>query len=220
MLYGSTSSQYAVAIRLRGRQDYVEELQKLEEYWMEEQIRKLDDRIQKLEEADKEQTQRLEDRIQKLEEADKKDLWKPLSAVAAAISVVIASAALVVSLLSLERNLELQASNSASSALERHLNYAANQHVWLGEEQATQGSNATSEGATSTAIHGLYTANIVYDMTENTDEARAWENTARELLRQHRTQLQESVVQTDLRCGSLDNDFSELARSELGGAWC
>jgi hypothetical protein len=179
-----------------------------------EQTQHLANRILELEDQD------LANRIQRLEQADKKAKWKTLSDVAAIVSVVIASGALIFSWWSLSRTQELQVSNAASTALERHFNYAANQNVWFGEEHATQPSNATSEVATSTAIHGLYTANIIYDMTENTDEARAWGNIANELLRQHRTQLQESIVQSDVRCGGLDKDFLEVARVELGENWC
>ena len=144
-----------------------------------------------------------------------------VSTLASAAAAIFALFALVVSIGVFDRTTELQANVAAGDALERHLEYAAARGVHVGDDPATQQSRADSSAEyKSAAIHGLYTANIIYDITESTDETRSWTNTAGDLLRQYKEPLRLAMEQDSSRCQELDKDFLEFARSELGMDWC
>jgi hypothetical protein len=164
----------------------------------------------------------LESRIEQLEQQIRReDFWVKATGVGTIISGIAAAVALVLTFQVFDRTNEMQANIAAGDALQRHLEYAADRGVWVGQEAATQEASAESPGAyRSVAIHGLYTANLMYDITENTDETRSWANTASDLLQQYEKPLKESMEQEDLRCEELDNDFLEFARQELGDDWC
>lgn len=132
-------------------------------------------------------------------------------------TAIFALLALVVSLRVFDSTTELQANVAAGDALERHFEYAAARGVYVGDDPATQQSSAEYR---SVAIHGLYTANIIYDITESTDETRSWTNTAGDLLRQYKAPLRLAIEQDSSRCQELDKDFLEFARGELGRDWC
>jgi hypothetical protein len=150
-----------------------------------------------------------------------RDFLESISALGTATAAIFALFALIVSISVFDRTTELQANIAAGDALERHLEYAAARGVYVGDDPATQQSNADSAAEyRSAAIHGLYTANIIYDITESTDETRSWTNTAGDLLRQYREPLRLAMEQDSSRCQELDKDFLEFARSELGRDWC
>jgi hypothetical protein len=150
-----------------------------------------------------------------------RDVRDSISALGTAAAAILALFALIVSIRVFDRTTELQANIAAGDALERHLEYAAARGVYVGDDPATQQSSADSAAEyRSAAIHGLYTANIIYDITESTDETRSWTNTAGDLLRQYKEPLRLAMEQDSSRCQELDKDFLEFARSELGRDWC
>jgi hypothetical protein len=171
----------------------------------------------------------MEDRIPTLEsevtqlkqENRREDFWIKVTAVGTIISGAVAVAALILTFLVFARTNAMQANVAAGDALQRHLEYAADRGVWVGQDPATQEASADSPGEyRSAAIHGLYSANLIYDIAEGTGEMRAWKNTASDLLQQYEKPLKESMKQEDLRCDELDTDFLAFARQVLGGDWC
>jgi hypothetical protein len=123
-------------------------------------------------------------------------------------TAIFALLALVVSLRVFDSTTELQANVAAGDALQRHFEYAAARGVYVGDDPTTKQSSADSAAEyRSVAIHGLYTANIIYDITESTDETRSWTNTAGDLLRQYKEPLRLAMEQDSSRCQELDKDF-------------
>jgi hypothetical protein len=149
------------------------------------------------------------------------DLWDKATGVGTSISGMAAAIALVLTILVFAQTNTMQANIAAGDALQRHFEYAADRGVWVGQDPATQEASAYSPGQyRSAAIHGLYSANLIYDVAEGSGELRSWEHTASDLLQQYEKPLKEVMKQEDLRCDELDRDFLEFARQELGGDWC
>jgi hypothetical protein len=143
------------------------------------------------------------------------------SAIFTALGALVAAFALVLSYATLDRSTEQQANIGASDALQEHFSYAAERKVWIGQDPETQEANMKNhEAYTSVALHGLYTANFIYDLTEPTDETRSWRSTAEGLLKQYEQPLRRSFEEDDSRCEDFDQDFLNFAREVLGRGWC
>jgi hypothetical protein len=186
-------------------------------------ITRLEGRIQQLEEQRARELKREVERLDKKIDSNRRDEDKGsrIQAYGTVASVVIAFLAVGISTFVYYQTNELQATIAAGEALQRHFEYAAARGVYLEQEPAAQERNAHSAAEhTSAAIHGLYTSNVIYDLTDNTDEKRAWRSTARDLLRQYEEKLKKRGGDNDSLCQEVDKQFLRLARKELGNDWC
>jgi hypothetical protein len=130
--------------------------------------------------------------IQAIESGQK---WQRVISIATLASVLIAVIAFVLSVWVNYGNAKREADVAASEALMRHYQFAA-QH---------QESNMVPD-------HGIYTANIIVDLTDAPGERSPWQNTARGLLNTY----EDDISREDLRCNELDKQFETLAKDTLG----
>jgi hypothetical protein len=93
----------------------------------------------------------------------------------------------------------------------KHLHYATQQGVPLGSEERNA-SSSDSKKYRLVATDGIYTANIIFDLTEGTDEKRAWKNVVRRLLNNY----EGFISREGLPCDELDRQFETFAKTHLG----
>jgi len=103
----------------------------------------------------------------------------------------------------------LQSHVAAIAMLDAHQKFAADNGVTLMGERAAKVT--ASEGKPKEVLvaqHGLLTANLVYDLTENTAEHAEMRHASKYLLERYH----EQIVQLDYPCGALDDEFVYWAR--------
>ena len=81
---------------------------------------------------------------------------------------------------SFEQSTSLQASIAATQALQNHYEYSAREGVGIAAPSGGLGVKEYSSDLklrrTIVAQHGFFTANIIFDVTEGTDEERQWKS--------------------------------------------
>ena len=141
------------------------------------------------------QRETLEERIQKVERSiDSNQKWLTIATVT---SVCVAVIAVVLSGWVYYGSAKREADVAASEALMRHFEFAA-QHP-------------KSKMSEMVADHGIYTANIIVDLTDAPGERLPWRSTARGLLKKH----EDDISTKDLRCNELDEQFETLVKGTL-----
>jgi hypothetical protein len=147
--------------------------------------------------------------------------WDKWSKIASIIGVVVAVAALVVTLIltvwSVERSayyttrsLQVGRNVAAMAVLDNHYQFASDKGVGLTGEKATNATAPEEESSEKlVAQHGLLTANLVFDLTEGTGEHNEMRNVSKLLLLRYR----KDIEQAKFPCGGLDDEFVDFARS-------
>jgi hypothetical protein len=120
--------------------------------------------------------------------------WQRIISLGTVVSVLFAGSAFVLSAWVNYGSAKREADVAASEALMRHFEFAAQ---YPKSERLPK--------------HGIYTANIIVDLTDAPGEKSPWRNTARVLLKEYK----DDVSREDFRCNELDKQFETLVKDTL-----
>jgi hypothetical protein len=151
--------------------------------------------------------------------------WGTISQIATAIGVIVAIIAAAVTYeqnqQSTQSNLRRQSNIAAMTIVESHYRFAAEKGVGsMGTHttNATVSERESKEQSNQEAVeelvaqHGLLSANLAFDLTEETDEHSEMRGVARHILERYR----EDIEQANLPCQALDDEFvRKFARKEV-----
>jgi hypothetical protein len=150
-----------------------------------------------------------------------RDRWDRRAKIATVVGTAVAAIALVVTcvftLWSVNQSAylqieaaRLQAHVAAMAILDAHQKFAADNDVTLMGERAAKATASDGElKEVLVAQHGLLTANLVYDLTENSAEHAEMRDASEYLLERYH----EHIAHLDYPCGALDDEFVYWARN-------